>query len=150
MFSSHKRHPMRPCRVYNREIKHIHYLSIKPSGITSAFRHKCGKCGCSAFIKEYAIKHTIYNISHSTGQYHGHTYDITGLIPFLNNFHQIVNNQSYGNNTESCQKQFSKYFHAECHSVVFREINVEPIRNTNTFMPIHLGLYQNFYDLIDY
>ena len=52
--------------------------------------------------------------------------------------------------TEACQEQLVENLHAEGHAVIFCEIDVKPVCNTDTFVPIHAGLYPNFDDLVDY
>jgi hypothetical protein len=58
-------------------------------------------------------------------------------------------NGNSSNDAESGQEELVEKFHTECHPVVFGEIDVEPVGDFDTFVPIHMGLHPNLDDLVD-
>lgn len=50
---------------------------------------------------------------------------------------------------ECSQKEFSKYLHSKRHTIIFGKINIKPICNTDTLMPIHMSLDPDFNHLIN-
>ena len=103
----------------------------------------------STFIEKDTIEYAVYNITQSSGQDKGHTDDVSGFEAFFYNLIEIVAYQPYCYNTKSGQKQLSKYFHTESHTVVFGEIDIKPVCHTYTFVPIHMSLNPDFNDLVN-
>lgn len=149
MLATHKRHPSRPVRIYNREVEHIHNFTVEPGRISSSFGHKARNLRMCAFIEDHSIKDTIYNITQSTGQNQSHTNNIACFESFFYYLVEIPPYQRYRNNTESGQEQLPKNLHTESHSIVFGEIDIKPIRHTYAFMPIHMSFNPDFNDLVN-
>ena len=149
MLSSYERHPFRPIGLNEREIEHVHYLAVEPIRITFANGNE-GSYGTMGTFTEYlSIKYAIDDVSDGSCQNERHAYQKAGLVILLHVLHQEPGDGDGGNDTESGEEELVEDFHAECHTVVFGEVNIEPVGDFNAFVPIHVGLHPNFDDLVD-
>ena len=149
MLASHKRHPFGPVGFDDGEIEHIHHLAIKEFRIAFAKGHEGGQCTMRTFAENLSIKNTINDVPHCTGQNQGHTNQESGLVVLLDVLHQEPGDGDGGNDTEPGEEELVEYFHAECHTVVFGEVDVEPVGDFDAFVPIHIGLHPNLDNLVD-
>lgn len=101
-----------------------------------------------AFVEQHAIEHTVDNVSQGSRQDQRHTDDKSGLHALLHELVQKPANDRDCSNAEQGQEQFGEYFHTESHTTILGKVYIEPIRNPDTLMPVHVGLYPNLDNLV--
>ena len=131
VITSYKRHPVRPVGIDNREVEHIDHLAMQPVGISLPQWNPRSNLRMSTLAEYLSIEHTVDDVTHCAGQNQGKTNQVTilHLVRPFHQFHQIDRNQYSSHDTEKRQEQFGKNLQTKSHTVVFRKIDIKPVKS---------------------
>jgi hypothetical protein len=140
--STPERNPIRKESFPQGEVQHVDHLSLKESGITSSFGKKCGYL-IKAFIKDEAVKGAVDHIAYCTGEdeREGNNGQSGRILALKDS--DVPSDTNDGYDPEKAENQFSPLpakFQAEGHSIVFGEVNDEPIGHAEFLTERHMGL----------
>ena len=140
--------PAGPCP--EREIEHIHNLSLHKRSVWT----KSSNCSVRGLTEDEAVAKAVYNVAKSSGSNerephkdsHGH---FRGTLKEL---WDPPAERPKQHNAEDCKDILPYYAaerHAKGHALVLNKHQLEPVaQHRNAFSKGHVGLDQDFYDLV--
>ena len=141
--------PLGPRRFYQREVEHVDHLAQEEGSVARAEGNDVGDIERVGGTEDHAVEHAVDDVPRRSSHDHGQADHIASRGAALDELHDIPADGDDGHDAERAQHILVDERHAEGHAAVLHEVDIEPRCHLAALMQSHIGLDQNFDDLVN-